>query len=124
MQKKSGTRQAPDPNIIVGVVLFVLKLEVLDIDGFHFGHSSLDGRLGELAAGTQFADGAGFLKFSFELLEGFLNVVAVFNLYNNHSSKSPPFYKRMQRYNFFINLQINLFFSRLALIFVNNPKWR
>lgn len=78
--------------ILFQELLLILKLEMLYIDGFHFSHSLLNRGLCKLSACTKFTDSASSLKFSFEFLECFLNVISVFNLYDNHSSKSPPFY--------------------------------
>ena len=80
----------------VSFLLLVLELEVLYVDRLLLGDSLLHGRLLEVLAGAEFADGAGLLEFPLEFLEGSLNVFAFLDLYDNHAF-TPPFSLGMQR---------------------------
>ena len=64
--------------------LFLVETELLHVDSLHHflavGHRGLL----ESLTGTELAHDARLLKFTFEFLESFLDVLAFFYLYDNH----------------------------------------
>ena len=74
-------------------LLLVLKLEMLDIDRLLERDALLDGRLLEILAGAELTDDSGLFEFTFELLEGSLDVLAFLDGYYNHNALHLLFFR-------------------------------
>ncbi len=65
-------------------LLFLDKAQFLHVDSLHHLFAVGDRGLFKCLTAAQFFYDAGFFKFAFEFFESFLDVVAFFNLYDNH----------------------------------------
>lgn len=91
-QKKSQPLRAAVHSIRPFGLFTLEDAEVLYVDSLFLGHSLLDGRLLEVLACAKLADCTGLLEFTLEALQCAFNVVAVFDRYDNHAFKAPPFF--------------------------------
>lgn len=66
--------------------LFLYKAKLLHVNCLHHLLAVGDGGLFESLTAAELFYDTGFFEFTFEFLERFLDVVAFFNLYDNHFS--------------------------------------
>ena len=84
-KKKSQPLRAAVPSIRPFGLFTLEDAEVLYVDSLFLGHSLLDGRLLEVLACAKLADCTSLLEFTLEALQCAFNIVAVFDLYDNHA---------------------------------------
>jgi hypothetical protein len=78
-------------------LLFFLETEVLDVNRLLLCNTALHGRLLKILAGAHLADGTGLLELPLELLKGAFDILAFFNLYDDHSLYHPLFLLKLER---------------------------